>query len=58
MIIAEVWTAHVPVKIFGLHIEREYICENGIHRAGYVPGRRMRQVRSRREWGVASLLKF
>ena len=36
MVIAEVWAAHVPVKIFGFHVEREHIRENGVHRAAYV----------------------
>ncbi len=36
MVIAEMWTAHVPVEIFRLHVKREHIGENGIHRAAYV----------------------
>ena len=55
MVIPEVWTAHVPVEIFGLHIEREHISQNGIHRSAYVFDSLARQIGSRREWRVASL---
>src|SRR5207249_2039630 len=55
MIIAKVRTTHVPVKIFRLHIERKDVRENGIHRSADVFGGRTRQIRSRREWCVASL---
>src|SRR5438093_1968255 len=40
MVITEMWTAHMPVEIFGLQVEREHISENGIHGAAYVFGGR------------------
>jgi hypothetical protein len=36
MVITEVRAAHVPMEILGLHVEREHIGENGIHRSAYV----------------------
>src|SRR5215471_19631750 len=58
MIIAEVVPAHVPVEVFRFYIEREYICENCVHRATYVFDRRTRQICSRRERCVASLCQL
>src|SRR5438309_7309293 len=55
VIIAEMRPAHVPVKIFGLHVKRKHISENGIRRSAYVFGGRSRQIRSCCEWSVASL---
>src|SRR6266487_5246729 len=56
--LAEVGTAHVPVEVFRFHIEREYICENCVHRAAYVFDRRTRQIRSRRERCVTFLFEL
>src|SRR6184192_1114372 len=36
MVIAKVRAAHVPVEIFRLHIEREHIGENRVHRSAYI----------------------
>src|SRR5436190_8602708 len=55
MVIPEMRTAHVPVEIFRLYVEREHIGENGIHRSAYVFDGLARQIRSRRERCVPSL---
>ena len=47
MVIAEMRTAHVSVKIFRLHVQREHISENGIHRYADILNRRMREIGSR-----------
>src|SRR6266568_5524116 len=55
MVIPEMRTAHVPVEIFRLYVEREHIGENGIHRPAYVFDGLARQIGSRRKRCVSSL---
>ena len=49
---------HVPVEVFGLHVEREHIRQDGVHRRGDVFGRRSREIGSCLQWGFASVKKF
>jgi hypothetical protein len=58
VIIAEMRPAYVPVKIFGLHVEREHIRENGIHRAAYVFGGGTCEISWRFQRSFASPQKF
>ena len=39
MVITEMGSAHMPVKVFRLQVEREHIGQNGVQRPGDVPGR-------------------
>src|SRR5437867_7186662 len=36
MVVAEVWPGNVPMKVLGLQIEREHVCQQPIERASDV----------------------
>src|SRR6267143_7035624 len=58
VIIAEVWTAHVPVEILGLQIEREHVRQNCVHGAANIFGGRTCEIGRCCQWSVASLPKL
>src|SRR5439155_27084038 len=58
MVIAKVRTTHVPVEIFGFHVEREHLSQNGVHRSSDVPGRRTCEIGPRFQWRFTSVQKF
>src|SRR5215475_5063777 len=55
MIVTEVMAAHMPVEIFRFHVQREYICKDGVHRARDVFRRFRRKIGSSFQWSFASM---
>src|SRR5437762_12090538 len=58
VIVAKVRAAHVPMEILGFQVEREHVRENGVHGAGYVPGRRTCEIGWCCQRSIASLPKL
>ncbi len=50
MVVAEMGPAHVPVKVFRLHVQREGIRDQRVDRIAYVPDLVRAQISGRREW--------
>src|SRR5436190_20844621 len=58
LVIAKVRTAHVPVKIFGFHIEREHVGQNSVHGPRDVFGGRTCEISRCRQWSSAFVQKL
>jgi hypothetical protein len=56
VVVAEVWTAHVPVEVLGLEVEGEGVRQKAVERRGGVPGALALEVgRGDERRGTASL---
>src|SRR5438445_5500869 len=56
VIVAKVWSAHMPVEVLRLDIKCEDVRENGIHSGRDIPSSAGLQVGGRYDWGPLSTL--
>src|SRR6266481_2738677 len=58
VVVAEMRAAQVPVEVFGFQVKREYVRQNGVHGAGYVPGGGTCKIGRCGQRSIASLSKL
>ncbi len=57
VVVAEVRSAHVPMKILGLHVQREYVGQDCVQASGYVLRRLLAEIGGRDQGRCAPALE-
>src|SRR5260370_39122647 len=58
VVVAEMRTAHVPVEIFRLQVEREHVRQNSVHGASNILGGGTCEIGRCGQWSITSLSKL